>query len=144
MTHRSREVRLRTRPEALPGVEDFELVEVEVPDPGDGEVLVRNEFMSVDPYMRGRMREEPSYAAPWAVGEVMQGGAVGRVIESRDEGFAAGDLVSSNLGWREIALAPPDAFTRLDADVERVSEYLGARRSLRRIRSLTLDLVQGV
>ena len=126
MTHRSREIRLRARAEATPRPEDFELVEVEVPDPGDGEVLVRNEFMSVDPYMRGRMREGPSYAAPWAVGEVMQGGAVGRVIESRDEAFAAGDLVSSNLGWREIALAPPAALTRLAPDVERVSDYLGA------------------
>ena len=126
MTHRSREIRLRARPEALAGPENFELVDVEVPDPDDGEVLVRNEFMSVDPYMRGRMREEPSYADPWAVGEVMQGGAVGRVIESRDEAFTAGDLVSSNLGWREIALAAPAALTRLDPDVERASDYLGA------------------
>jgi NADPH-dependent curcumin reductase CurA len=126
MSHRSRELRLRARPEALPSGEHFELVEVDVPEPGEGEVLVRNEWMSVDPYMRGRMREGPSYAEPWAVGEAMQGGAVGRVIASGDAAFAGGDLVASNLGWRELALAPREAFMRLDPDVERVSDYLGA------------------
>ena len=126
MTEQSRAIRLRARPSELPAAEHFELIEVAVRDPGEGEVLVRNEIMSVDPYMRGRMREQPSYAEPWAVGEVMQGAAVGRVIESRHEAFTAGDLVSSNLGWREVALAPAASFARLDQDVERVSDYIGA------------------
>lgn len=125
MSHRSREVRLRTRPEGTPDAADFELVEVDVRDPAAGQVLVRNAWMSVDPYMRGRMRDEPSYADPWAVGAVMQGGAVGHVVASRDDAFAPGDLVSSNLGWRDLALAPAGAFTPLDPDVERTADYLG-------------------
>ena len=125
MSHQSREIWLRTRPEAVPAAGDFDLVEVDVPDPGDGQVLVRNEWMSVDPYMRGRMRDEPSYADPWQVGEVMLGGAVGRVVASGDAGFAAGDLVSSNLGWRDLALGPAEAFTALDPNVEHTADYLG-------------------
>ena len=125
MSHRSREIRLRTRPEGLAAASDFEFVEVDVPDPDAGQVLVGNEWMSVDPYMRGRMRDEPSYADPWAVGAVMQGGAVGRVVASGDDAFASGDLVSSNLGWRDLALAPAEAFTKLDPDVENVADYLG-------------------
>ncbi|MCY4615074.1 MAG: NADP-dependent oxidoreductase, partial [Chloroflexi bacterium] len=125
MSHRSREIRLRTRPEGLPAADDFEVVEVELPDPAAGQVLVRNEWMSVDPYMRGRMRDEPSYADPWAVGEVMLGGAVGRVGASGDPSFTAGDLVSSNLGWRDLALGPAAAFMALESDVENTADYLG-------------------
>ena len=126
MSHRSREIRLRTRPEGLPAAADFELAVADVPDPGAGEVLVRNEWMSVDPYMRGRMRDEPSYADPWAVGAVMQGGAVGRVVASGDPAFAPGDLAASNLGWRDLALGPAAAFMKLDPDVEHAADYLGA------------------
>ncbi|MYE31374.1 MAG: NADP-dependent oxidoreductase, partial [Chloroflexi bacterium] len=125
MSHRGREIRLRTRPEGLPAASDFELIEVDVPDPAAGQVLIRNEWMSVDPYMRGRMRDEPSYADPWAIGAVMQGGAVGRVVASGDDAFATGDLVSSNLGWRDLALGPAEAFTTLDPDVENIADYLG-------------------
>ncbi|MEO8690420.1 MAG: NADP-dependent oxidoreductase [Solirubrobacteraceae bacterium] len=97
---KNREVRLARRPQGEPAPEDFELVEVELPDPGDGRLLVRNRFMSVDPYMRGRMSDAPSYAPPYELGKVMYGGAVGEVV-SGDE---AGTLVVHQLGWREHAI----------------------------------------
>jgi NADPH-dependent curcumin reductase CurA len=98
---RSREVRLARRPVGEPTPEDFELAEVELGEPGAGEVLVRNRFMSVDPYMRGRMNAARSYAAPYEVGKVMHGGAVGEVVAGEGE---PGSLVVHQAGWREAAL----------------------------------------
>jgi NADPH-dependent curcumin reductase CurA len=125
MPHPSREIRLRARPHGTPTEEAFELVEAEVPDPGEGQVLVRNTWMSVDPYMRGRMSGAKSYVAPYAIGEVLQGGAVGEVIASGSPRFAPGDRVLHGLGWRDLALVADDAARRLD--VSRVPEqaYLG-------------------
>src|SRR3954463_1534933 len=97
----SREIHLARRPVGEPVPEDFELATVEV---DDGEVVVRNTVMSVDPYMRGRMSDAPSYAAPFEVGQVMYGGAVGRVVSSTSDGFAKGDLVRHYAGWRELAV----------------------------------------
>jgi len=77
----SREIRLAARPRGAPVASDFELTEVELPDPGDGEILVRNAYVSVDPYMRGRMNDAKSYAAPQPLGQVMQGGTVGEVVD---------------------------------------------------------------
>jgi NADPH-dependent curcumin reductase CurA len=94
---RSREVRLARRPHGEPVPEDFELAEVDLPDPGEGRLLVRNVFMSVDPYMRGRMSDAPSYAPPYELGKVMYGGAVGEVVET-------GELVVHQAGWREHAI----------------------------------------
>ena len=91
----SREVRLKTRPVGLPKESDFELAEVTVGAPGEDEVLIRNLYMSVDPYMRGRMIDRKSYATPFEVGAVMHGGAVGEVVESRADGFQVGDHVLS-------------------------------------------------
>ena len=122
---RSREIRLQSRPLAAPEPANFELVDVEVPAAEPGQVVVRNAYISVDPYMRGRMNAGPSYAAPFELGEALQGGAVGTVVESRSEAFASGDLVLSNLGWREAFVGAPEALTRLDPDVDRVSDYLG-------------------
>ena len=101
MPETSREIRLARRPEGRPETEDFELAEVPVPDPGEGEALVRNSYLSVDPYMRGRMRDVKSYMPPFAVGEVMQGGAVGQVVSSNNPDLAEGDWVQSMQGWRE-------------------------------------------
>ena len=81
MSLRSREIRLAARPRGLPGMDDFELAEVELPDPVDGEILVRNAFVSVDPYMRGRMNDVRSYVPPFALGEPLTGGAVGQVVD---------------------------------------------------------------
>jgi NADPH-dependent curcumin reductase CurA len=86
--------------------EDFALVETELPEPGDGEMLVRNTYMSVDPYMRGRMNDVPSYVPPFVLGTAMTGGAVGEVVASKAQGFAPGDGVVHELGWREHAIVP--------------------------------------
>jgi hypothetical protein len=105
----SREIRLKSRPHGMPAPENFELATVELPAPGPGEVQVKNLFMSVDPYMRGRMTDRPSYVPPFELGKAMQGGAVGEVVASNDPAFAAGDIVSSMLGWREGFTAAPAA-----------------------------------
>ncbi|KAB7646559.1 NADP-dependent oxidoreductase [Polymorphobacter fuscus] len=109
----SREIRLRTRPVGTPTAANFEVATTEVGAPGAGEVLVRNRFMSVDPYMRGRMYDRASYVPPFQIGEVLQGGAIGEVVESNAEGFAPGDLVSSFFGWREALVAPAAALEKL-------------------------------
>ncbi|MGY1746259.1 NADP-dependent oxidoreductase [Blastococcus sp. SYSU D00695] len=102
----AREVHLAAIPHGEPTPADFRLVEVEHPDPAEGQVVVRMLAMSVDPYMRGRMRPEPSYAAPWEVGEVMRGGAVGRVVDSRSADVPVGALVLTDAGWRDVAVLP--------------------------------------
>ena len=91
MAMTAREIRLKSRPEGLPQAENFELATVELGSPGAGEVLVRNAWMSVDPYMRGRMYDRPSYVPPFELGKALQGGAVGRVVDSADERFKPGD-----------------------------------------------------
>ena len=101
----------------MPAAENFELATVEVPDAGPGEVQIRNSFMSVDPYMRGRMRDVKSYVPPFTLGQPMQGGAVGTVVQSNDEGFAVGDQVVTMFGWREafnaLAKLPPMAMMKV-------------------------------
>jgi len=102
----SREIRLKSRPVGLPTADNFELATVTLPDPGPGEVQVRNTWMTVDPYMRGRMNDVKSYSPPFQLGEAMQGGAVGEVVASNDPALKPGDLVQSFFGWREAFNAP--------------------------------------
>ena len=106
MTTESREVRLCSRPDGMPSAENVSLETVTLGDPGPGEVQVRNMWMSVDPYMRGRMRDQPSYVPPFRLGEALQGGAVGIVMQSNYEGLAVGDTVLSMFGWREAFNVP--------------------------------------
>lgn len=121
----SREVHLVNRPSGVPTPADFEVVRTAVPEPSDGEVRVRNRWLSVDPYMRGRMYDRPSYVPPFALGEVMPGGAVGVVESSGDDGFAPGDWVVSDNGWREAFVAPARALHKLDPDLAPPQTYLG-------------------
>ncbi len=100
----SRQINLAARPNGAPVASDFELVEVDVAVPVDGQVVVANRFMSVDPYMRGRMNDVRSYVPPFQLGEALQGGAVGEVIESNSPDLQVGDMVVHGLGWREIAV----------------------------------------
>ena len=104
---------LVNRPEGLPQSSDFELREFDLPPLEDGSVRVRNLWLSVDPYMRGRMNESKSYIPPFQLGEPMDGGAVGEVVESKAEGFAAGDLVSHFAGWRDEAVLPAKGLIKL-------------------------------
>ncbi|MEU6445551.1 NADP-dependent oxidoreductase [Streptomyces sp. NPDC046979] len=121
----NREWHLATRPVGWPKPEDFALVETEVPTPGEGQVLVRNLYVSVDPYMRGRMSAAKSYAAPYELGKAMQGGAVGEVVASNAEGFAVGDHVLHFLGWREYAAVNAKSAVKVDPDAAPLSTYLG-------------------
>jgi NADPH-dependent curcumin reductase CurA len=106
----AREVRLVARPQGMPVTTDFELADAQVREPAEGEVLVRNLFLSVDPYMRGRMNDVKSYVPPFELGKVMDGGAVGEVVASTVDSHAAGDLVLHGLGWREWSLGPAQGF----------------------------------
>jgi len=130
MTTQSREVRLVQRPPVGgdASTDCFALAEVEVPEPGPGEVTVANRFLSVDPYMRGRMNDVKSYVPPFAVGAPLQGGAVGVVTASRDDALPEGALVSSMLGWREAFTSPARHVQLLSDPPAGVSPsaYLGA------------------
>ncbi|MGW8060744.1 NADP-dependent oxidoreductase [Streptomyces ziwulingensis] len=116
---------LDSRPVGWPKPEDFSLVEADLPTPGEGQVLVRNLFVSVDPYMRGRMSSAKSYVAPYELGEPMQGGAVGEVVASRAEGVAVGDHVLHFLGWREYAAVDAKSAVKVDPEAAPLSAYLG-------------------
>jgi NADPH-dependent curcumin reductase CurA len=122
---RSREIRLASRPRGLPSDDDFELAEVELPDPGSGEVVVRNAFVSVDPYMRGRMNDVRSYVPPYALGEPLTGGAVGQVVSSRNDGWPEGTWVVHDLGWREAALLDGSRLRAVDPSAAPLSTALG-------------------
>ncbi|MFL6077057.1 MAG: NADP-dependent oxidoreductase [Mycobacteriales bacterium] len=125
MTVRSREYHLASRPVGWPTEDDFELVTIELPEPGDGEVLVRNDHLSVDPYMRGRMNDVKSYVPPYQIGEPMEGGAVGVVVASRAPELAEGDHVVHQLGWREYAHGPAKRFLKIDPELAPPPAYLG-------------------
>ena len=121
----SREIHLRSRPHGLPTAENFALVSVELPAPSEGQVLVRNRFMSVDPYMRGRMRDTRSYTPPFGLDEPLTGGAVGEVVSSASDQLAEGDFVLHMQGWREYALAEPRGLTKVDPSLAPLQSYLG-------------------
>lgn len=103
----SREWALASRPVGTPTADNFQMLTSEAPAPAEGQIQVQNSWMSVDPYMRGRMMDRESYVPPFAIGETMTGGAVGHVTASAHPDYAVGDLVSSMAGWREAWTAPP-------------------------------------
>ncbi|MFZ4183286.1 NADP-dependent oxidoreductase [Streptomyces pseudogriseolus] len=121
----AREWHLLSRPVGRPEPENFALVEAEVRTPGESQVLVRNEYLSVDPYMRGRMSAAKSYVAPYELGKAMQGGAVGEVVASNAEGISAGDRVLHFLGWREYAVVDAKSAVKVDPSAVPLSAYLG-------------------
>ena len=104
---------LTSRPKGLPTAGNFELREIELPPVGDGMVRVRNRWLSVDPYMRGRMNDVKSYVPPFLIDQPMEGGAVGEIVESTADGFTAGDWVLHMAGWRDEAVLPAKAVTKL-------------------------------
>ena len=126
MTERkSREIRLKKRPEGMPQPGDFELAETAVAAPKAGEILVRNIYMSVDPYMRGRMVDRKSYVPPFQIGETLAGGAVGQVVESQNPKFQPGDYVSNFNGWREWFASDGAGMEKIDPNLAPLSSYLG-------------------
>ncbi|MBM2823677.1 MAG: Oxidoreductase, zinc-binding protein, partial [Thermoleophilia bacterium] len=121
----SREIRLVARPQGVPGEDLFEVAEAPIPDPADGQLLIRNAYFSVDPYMRPRMNDVRSYVAPFTLGEAMTGGAVGQVVASRNATHPEGSWVVHGLGWREWALSDGSGLRRIDPSVAPVSTSLG-------------------
>lgn len=121
----NRQWRMASRPEGFPVPEDFELVEQGVTDPQHGEILVRNLYLSLDPYMRGRMRDRASYAANIAVGGLMVGEAVGRVVASRYAGIETGDIVACSTGWQEYGTLHGGSARKIDPDAAPISTSLG-------------------
>lgn len=121
----SKEIRLKSRPNGMPKAENFELASTEVRPPAADEVLVRNIWMSVDPYMRGRMMDRESYTPPFQIGEVLQGGALGQVVESKSDRLKVGDFVQSMWGWREYETNKARTFQKVDPTLGPLQAYLG-------------------
>lgn len=125
MSDINRQFLLAARPVGMPKESDFQLVEAPIPAPGDGEVLTKALYLSVDPYMRGRISDRKSYAAPVQIGEVMTGGVVARVVESKHASYAPGDVVVGMMGWQEYAVMPGKALTKVNPSLAPVSTALG-------------------
>src|ERR1043165_7353690 len=121
----NRQIRLKSRPDGMPTPRNFETVDAAVPTPGDGEVLRETLYLSLDPYMRGRMSDSPSYAAPVPLGGVMCGHTVSRVVESRDSGFRPGDIVAGYDGWQQYAASPGKDLRKLDPNAAPITAALG-------------------
>jgi NADPH-dependent curcumin reductase CurA len=128
MTHTNHQILLVSRPAGEPSLENFKLVHVEVPALAEGQVLVRHHYLSLDPYMRGRMSERKSYAAPQALNQVMQGGTAGEVLDSRNASFKPGDKVVGFGGWQEyqvVDAAQAATLRKVDTTQVPLSAYLG-------------------
>ncbi len=125
MAETNLQVLLRRRPEGRPVPEDFEIVETPVPEPAEGEVLVRAHYLSLDPYMRGRMSASKSYAKPVDLGAVMEGQTAGEVVASKAPGFAPGDTVLGGFGWQRFSSVSPQRLFRIDPKEAPLSASLG-------------------
>ncbi len=121
----NRKFTLAARPVGMPKESDFKLVETPVPAPNAGEMIVKSLYISVDPYMRGRMNDAKSYAAPVEIGGVMVGGVVGEVIESNNAKFKPGDIVQSEFGWQEYALSNGQGVRKVDPSLAPISTAIG-------------------
>lgn len=121
----NRQVRLASRPAGWVTPENFEMTEAAVAEPADGEILIRNIYMSVDPYMRGRMNDGKSYVPPFQIGEVLQAGVVGQVVSSRNDDFAEGDYVNGMLGWENYSISSGKGLYKLANTDVPLSWYLG-------------------
>lgn len=121
----NRRILLAARPEGVPQTSDFSMVSESVPEPGDGEILSRTIYLSLDPYMRGRMNEGKSYAAPVEIGETMCGGTVSQVLKSNNPEFARDDYILSYDGWQEYAVSNGKGARKLDPTLAPISTALG-------------------
>jgi NADPH-dependent curcumin reductase CurA len=121
----NRQIVLKSRPEAMPSLDNFALMESPVSEPGEGEVLIRTLYLSLDPYMRGRMSAAKSYAKSVEVGATMVGGTVGEVVASKNPKFAVGDIVLGSAGWQDYAVSNGTGLRKLDPAVAPVTTALG-------------------
>jgi NADPH-dependent curcumin reductase CurA len=125
MTEQNMQIRLASRPVGRPTAENFTITHGTVKSPGEGEVLIRTQYLSLDPYMRGRMSDAPSYAPPVAVGGLMVGGTVGEVVSSNDPGFKPGEIVLAYTGWQQYGAQTAGWLRKLDPDQAPVTTALG-------------------
>ncbi len=122
---KSKEIRLASRPAGTPVASNFELAEVDVPALGDGQILIRNHWMSVDPYMRGRMMDTKSYVPPFQIGEALSGGAIGEVVESKNPKIPVGTWLNHMNGWREYAISDGSFDQKIDPTIAPPQAFLG-------------------
>lgn len=122
---KNKQIILASRPTGMPASDNFAIIDAGVPQPAEGEVLVRTRYLSVDPYMRGRMSDRKSYVPPFALNEVMNGGVVGEVIESKSNAFKPGDIVSGQLGWQLYSAAGERELRKIDPGLAPVTTALG-------------------
>jgi NADPH-dependent curcumin reductase CurA len=125
MADQNLQIRLASRPAGKPTFENFTITEKPAPSPGDGQLLIRTQYLSLDPYMRGRMSDAPSYAPPVKVGGLMVGATVGEVVESGDPGVKPGEVVLAAIGWQKYGLAVAATVRRLDPSQVPVTTALG-------------------
>ena len=125
MANSNTRIVLASHPAGEPTEADFRIETVPVPDPDDGQVLIRTIYLSLDPYMRGRMQAGPSYATALEIGEVMTGGVVGEVVASNTSEFSAGTIVNTHLGWQAFGVADPGDLRRVDPKLAPISTALG-------------------
>jgi len=121
----SREIRLKSRPIGMPTAVNFELAQVELLAPSEGQLLVKNSYMSVDPYMRGRMNDTKSYIPPFQLGEALTGGAIGQVVQSEHPEYKVGEHVLNFMGWREAFLSDGRGLNKVDVTHIPAAAYLG-------------------
>lgn len=121
----NRQIKLASRPHGAPTADNFELATGEIPKPNDNEMLLRTVYLSLDPYMRGRMSDAASYADPLQIGDVMLGGTVAQVVESNIDKYAVGDLVVSNSGWQDYSVSDGEGVLKLDNNMANPSYGLG-------------------
>ncbi|WP_377891619.1 NADP-dependent oxidoreductase [Alkalihalobacillus sp. R86527] len=122
---KQQQIQLAKRPEGMPSDEHFNFVETAIPSPENGEVLLKTLYLSVDPYMRGRMTDAKSYVAPFQLDEAINGGVIAEVIQSKSESFKEGDVVIGHLGWQEYSVAAEDNVRKVDPEAAPVSTHLG-------------------
>lgn len=122
---KNRKIVLASRPVGAPKPDNFRLVETDVPEPANGQVLLKTLWLSLDPYMRGRMRDAESYAEPAAIDDVMPGGTVSKVIASRNEALGVGDIVVGHTGWQEYAVSDGSGLRKVDPALAPISTALG-------------------
>lgn len=121
----SKEIHLINRPTGTPKNDDFKFINTQIPTPKDGEILIKTLYLSVDPYMRGRMNDAKSYVPPFNLNEVISGGVVAEVIQSQSPNFKQGDIITGNLNWAEYSIAKEDAVRKIDPSVAPISTHLG-------------------
>src|SRR5215213_6542184 len=121
----AKRVVLVSRPVGEPKSSNFRIEDAAIPSPGEGQVLLRTVWLSLDPYMRGRMSDGPSYAAPVPIGGVMEGGTVCEVVASKHPGFAEGDIVLSRAGWQTHALSDGKGLAKIDPKIAPISTAVG-------------------